>query len=493
MPYTVLTEKTVVAYLLATDAGRAFFTHEGDAKHDAEHIAATEIGDGNLNHVFLVIHPKHPHRSLIVKQSLPYLRCLGEAASPPLEKERMHYEIMALEKFTTIAPARVPKIYHADREMCLVVMQYLGNHAVMRKGLIATNHYPKFADHLSTFLAEVLFFTSSLYLSSREKAKLIMDFNSNELRKMTEDYVFTFPFMPHPSNKISEETLADAKLLWTDSDFKRNVLRLKNLFMNQTDALLHGDLHTGSIMLNRDDTYIIDPEFAYVGPFGFDLGAVLANLVMSWVSHFERSHDRAYQEEILIMIQDFWNLFERKFIAQWNKHLSNSLNVAGFLSETEFLTYKAEFMQNMLRDAIGFAGCKIGRRQLGAAGVEDIRGISDPKSAARAERVALSIAREFVINHQKYNKIGDIIIALRNISLRFYPAFVGTTIPRSGNVIDTVRETKDMGYRATRDKIDNTSVVAVGVLGLCPTANKSTDARFSEHPKGHPTPLPSKL
>jgi thiamine kinase-like enzyme len=41
-------------------------------------------------------------------------------------------------------------------------------------------------------------------------------------------------------------------------------------------ALLHGDLHTGSIMCTETTTFVIDHEFAFYGPMGFDVGAFLA-------------------------------------------------------------------------------------------------------------------------------------------------------------------------------------------------------------------------
>ena len=37
-------------------------------------------------------------------------------------------------------------------------------------------------------------------------------------------------------------------------------------------------------MMTESDTRIIDPEFAFFGPMGFDVGAVLGNLLMSYFS-----------------------------------------------------------------------------------------------------------------------------------------------------------------------------------------------------------------
>ena len=69
-------------------------------------------------------------------------------------------------------------------------------------------------------------------------------------------------------------TQADKDYLQQDSQLKVAVAEMKYAFMNHSEALLHGDLHIGSIMANNEETYVIDPEFAFFGPIGFDVGAV---------------------------------------------------------------------------------------------------------------------------------------------------------------------------------------------------------------------------
>jgi 5-methylthioribose kinase len=44
--------------------------------------------------------------------------------------------------------------------------------------------------------------------------------------------------------------------------------------VSSAEALIHGDLHTGSVMVTREETRVIDPEFAFYGPMDFDVGAV---------------------------------------------------------------------------------------------------------------------------------------------------------------------------------------------------------------------------
>jgi 5-methylthioribose kinase len=405
MAYQVLDKTSVIEYISNIDTIREYLGY-GELKSE-------EIGDGNLNYVYIIKNIT-TDKAIIVKQAVPFLRCVGE--NFPLSKDRMTYEIRALKEFAKISHNSVPTIYHADEEMSLVAMQYLDEHLILRKGLIASIEYPNFAEHISSFLANSLFKTSSLYLSSGHKRDLIAKFNSNkELCKITEDFVFTFAFMEHETNNENAKDNDTAKDLYKDIEFKKAVLRLKNKFMNQTDALLHGDLHTGSIMVNQTDTYIIDPEFAFVGPFGFDIGAIIGNLIASFVSHLLQDSDEDYRVWVLRNIKDILVKFEDKFLRLWNEHKYSALREEGFIDDYYFEDYQKEFMQDILQDTIGYAGCKLARRVFGIAGVEDIRGIKEDEIKAEAEKLALDIAKALVKNSKTIEDADDLI----DILIRF--------------------------------------------------------------------------
>ena len=59
---------------------------------------------------------------------------------------------------------------------------------------------------------------------------------------------------------------------------------MKLKFLTDAQALIHGDLHTGSIMVTDSDTRAIDPEFAFFGPMGFDIGALIGNLLIAAIA-----------------------------------------------------------------------------------------------------------------------------------------------------------------------------------------------------------------
>jgi len=400
MSYYILDKTNIASYLYQIDTIKKYFSN-------AE-LSIDEIGDGNLNFVFIITSKADTSKALILKQAVPYLRCVGEEF--PLDKERMTYEIRALKTYSKNTPNYTPKIYHANEKMSVVVMEFLGEHIIMRKGLIASTFYANFSEHMSDFLAQNLFKTSSLYLDSKSKRSLIDRFNANtQLCKLTEDFVFTFAFMENETNDVYADNHPLAKELFADMNFKKSILKLKYKFMTQSDALLHGDLHTGSIMLNSEQTYIIDPEFAFVGPFGFDIGALIGNLVMSYTSHIAQEGSSDYTDWILQTIQEILEKFKTKFLLLWQEQKESALITDGFIDKEYLDIYKNEFMLNILQESIGFAGAKMARRMFGIAGVEDIREIQELTIRDEAIKQTLQIAHTFVMSYTTIQSSNDVI------------------------------------------------------------------------------------
>ena len=237
-----------------------------------------EVGDGNLNLVFIV---EGEAGGVVVKQALPYVRMVGD--SWPLPLERSWFEYSALIEQARYAPRLTPEVFHFDRAQAMIVMEYLHPHIVMRKGLIRGVLYPQFASDIAEFLAATLFSTSVLAGSAAEhKARVALFAPNTAMCKITEDLVFTDPYRQAPLNRWNHPHLdAHKQVFENDGALKIAAQARKYQFMTSAQALIHGDLHTGSIMVTATETRVIDPEFAFVGPIGFDVGAVIGNLLLA--------------------------------------------------------------------------------------------------------------------------------------------------------------------------------------------------------------------
>ena len=380
----------------------------------------TEVGDGNLNLVFIV---KGPEGGVAVKQALPYVRLVGE--SWPLPLSRAHYEHMALTEQARLTGRLVPQIHHYDKKLALIVMELLEPHIIMRHGMIATTLYPKFADDMSTFMARTLFFTSDLALTAGKKKAMIAAFSGNTaLCKITEDLIFTDPYRVAELNRWTSPQLDSYAARWReDGDLKVAVSRLKLKFMSSAEAMLHGDLHTGSVMLTPDDTRIIDPEFAFMGPMGFDVGAVIANLIINYFSH--DGHEETpgerdfYREQVLAKMEQIWTLFRAKFLALWRENpTGDAYPISLFRGQSGEAALEAErqaYMNRLWADTLGFAAAKIIRRILGLAHNIDLEWIKDAGRRAICEARCLTLARDMMVNTGNYGSIAAVADAARRM------------------------------------------------------------------------------
>ena len=208
-----------------------------------------------------------------------------------------------------------------------------------------------------------------------------------------------------------------------DGDLKVAISRLKLKFLSSAEAMLHGDLHTGSVMLTEDDTRIIDPEFAFMGPMGFDTGAVIANFLLSYFSqdgHEERAGARdAYRAWILATTETIWTSFHDKFLDHWARNATGDAFPADLfqdrLGEARLAGERKAYMQRLWRDTLGFAAAKMIRRILGLAHNIDLELIKDPTMRARCEARALLLARDMMVNPENYPSPADLTGAARNM------------------------------------------------------------------------------
>jgi 5-methylthioribose kinase len=377
---------------------------------------AREVGDGNLNLVFIIEGFKG---AVVLKQALPYVRMVGE--SWPLPLDRAHYEHLALVEQGRWAADYVPAIYHHDEAMALTVMEYLSPHIILRKGLIQGIKYPKMAQHVGKFLAHTLFQTSDYALDPVAKRIMVAQFLTNTaMCKISEDLLFDEPYYAAPMNRHTSPQLDDIALRFRkDADLKLGVQKLKAKFLNNAESLLHGDLHTGSVMVTKDDTRAIDPEFAFFGPMGFDVGAFLANLFLAYFSQAGHEQKKGERDEyalwLLSQAQIVWNVFASEFSQLWDNRTKGELAHPKLYmdsAELKNLALKAQ-LEKTFEDAIGFAGCKMIRRIIGLAHVEDFESIENEDMRSVCERKALEFARRLILERHNLKSIDTVLKAIQ--------------------------------------------------------------------------------
>lgn len=237
---------------------------------------------------------------------------------------------------------------------------------------------------------------------------MVKRFINPDLCKITEDLILDEPYRFSDNNNYGAYIEDEAEALRTDQVLHLEVALLREKFLTRTEALLHGDLHTGSIFVTTESTKVIDPEFAYYGPMGFDIGAVIANLLLNYAAQPGwTSGEKALKKRrdwVLETAIQVWEQFELRFRKLWDEHVTDHMaRTAG---------YQDLYLQKVLQDTIGFAGCKVIRRIISLSHVADIDTIADPAIKEAAERLALSIGKSLVLRNRKLHSIrelGDIV------------------------------------------------------------------------------------
>lgn len=396
--YYELNEKTVIEYV---NDKLDFFAD--DAVYECN-----EIGDGNLNLVFRIRDTKND-KSIIVKQALPYVRAAGE--DWPLDINRGEIETRILKIEYDLTDGLVPEVYLFDGDMFCMAMEDLYDYKIMRYGLMDFVQYPKFAEQISDFLVKTLLLTSDVVMEHKEKKDSVKAFINPELCEITEDLVYTEPFHIGARNDM-EESIKEyhETQIVNDKELALEVAKLKFDFMNNAQALLHGDLHTGSIFVNQENTKVIDPEFAFYGPMAYDIGALLANLIMNYISTEARCEDeelkKKHKEYLLQTLKDTVNLFKSKALKLWDEVVTDKMaKTPGF---------KEFYINDVLVNTAGVTGCEMVRRTVGFAHVKDLDGIEDDNKRTKAKMDNLNLAKILIKNRNEITKGEDYLRLIEN-------------------------------------------------------------------------------
>ncbi|MBA1393657.1 S-methyl-5-thioribose kinase, partial [Lactobacillus sp. XV13L] len=244
----------------------------------ANDLNAVEVSDGNINHVYKICSGK---KSLILKQTGKTIRTSGN----PLDQNRGHIEHRCLEIQRKLSGGQVPQVYDYNEQMHVILMEDVSEFKNLRYELKKEHIYPKLNEQITDFMVNVLLPTTDLVMESREKKELVEDFVNPGTCRISEDLVLTEPYYDYKRRNVFDEKLSSfiKQNLYDNKILRANVGELRNSFMNNAQALLHGDLHSGSIFVNDTDVRIFDSEFAFYGPMGYDIGNVLGNLVFPYI------------------------------------------------------------------------------------------------------------------------------------------------------------------------------------------------------------------
>jgi 5-methylthioribose kinase len=379
--YEFLTVETVPGYISSIPGL--------SARIDAAHLASVrEIGDGNLNLVFIA--KDQSGCGLVLKQALPYVRMTGEGW--PLTPERARTESESMQAHHALVPDLVVEVFDYNPQRHIIAMEDLSDHEVWRGALNKGMVHDGAAEAVGTYVGAVAFGTSVFGMDRQELAARQSVSLNPQLCVITEDLVFSEPYVDAGRNAVLAANEPDAKDLSADDEMVAAMGQAKWLFMTRAEALIHGDLHTGSVMVREpegstscDSVKVFDSEFAFYGPVAFDLGAVWANYVIAAARAFALGDDER-GDWALSLVSATWVGFETEFRRRWPERIDPRV-------------WRDDFLDHLISqwryESWLFAAAKMARRMVGPAKTTDIETLPEARREG-ATRGVLHVSRNLV-------------------------------------------------------------------------------------------------
>ena len=261
----------------------------------ADEVDVVEVTAGNMNRVFIA---RGPLGSVAVKQAPPWVQAVGP--DWPIDPVRIASEARAYEMLSALVPASVPTVEPVDLDRYVLVMEDLSDLDVLRDVLVrqvadvvaggepVPIDFDALGRVVGRFSAELTLATSVITLDPAAYAELVVTAANPELCALTETAVLDEPYRLNDHNHWIPEMDEAVRALYVDAELLSAVAHVREVFANRAEALIHGDLHSGSLMIGERDgaqaIKIFDPEFSFVGPVGMDLGLFWANLSIAAIA-----------------------------------------------------------------------------------------------------------------------------------------------------------------------------------------------------------------
>jgi 5-methylthioribose kinase len=367
----LLTQDAIAAYVASRPALRQW-----GPVHDV-----TEIGDGYLNHVYRL---QCERGTLILKQSMPYVRI---DPSWKLTPTRIVNEANAYRVWRSFAADVAPDLYDFDPTAFVMVVEDFVGHLVWREALNRGHVHSTAATQLGRFVAQVAVHTGQGGARGHPQTDAPVAGTNAEMAKLMEQVIFEFPYTDHPHNSYPPQVADLVESLRQDNRYRVAVTQLQCQWTETREALIHGDLHTGSVMVAENSTHVIDSEFSMYGPVAWDLGELVGNLLIATVrGRLMRSHE---QSDLDRLAADVWAAFQAELSSLWDAHRAEQ--------------YVGRPLKDWIRAVgsatVGFAGLEMVRRIIGSGKADDVTGLPEDLRV-QAARVVLASGRRLVLERE---------------------------------------------------------------------------------------------
>jgi len=384
---------------------------KSNAKLKAQILNSQSLSVNGLANNLILIEDEYSGQKVILKEVLPYVRQAAEDnVHIPLPQQRIYAEYYSIKLMEEICPGAVPEIYLFDEKNNIFIFEYLEDMELLRSELIRGNKYSHLAENLADFLARKAFFTSEYFLNKVDYNALVDFFEKSKAVEVWDKFIFLGAVLDASDKSINpyleEEIIEFRKKKYV----RQNVEELRHLFKHKKQCLIHGDFHTSNIFVNKDEIKIFDTEFSMYGPSSYDMGRLLANIILNYASLISETYSEKRKDFQLYLINLIEEIYER-FIYLFSRYFK------------EFSDYDdshlEEYFNNYLSEVISFTGCTMIMRIYEEGLCLDFKRIIDLKQRSLGQGFIIELAEELFKKHAELKNIKDLTNFIYRFSLEY--------------------------------------------------------------------------
>ena len=228
-------------------------------------------GEGNMN---LTLRVFTNRRHFILKQSRPWVAKFPDLDAPVNRIAVEREYLTAVQRDRRLA-YHSPELLRYDPDNFVLLLEDLGTEGDL------TDIYRRDHRLLDGEIEQLLQYAVALH--GLEPGD---DYPQNlALRQLNHAHIFDLPFRPDngfPLDALQPGLARIARPLQEDERLRARAAELGAIYL-ATDGsrLIHGDFYPGSFLRGEHGVYVIDGEFSFRGRPEFDLGVLLAHLLLS--------------------------------------------------------------------------------------------------------------------------------------------------------------------------------------------------------------------
>lgn len=135
--------------------------------------------------------------------------------------------------------------------------------------------------------------------------------------------------------------------------------------------------------------------------------------MLNYAGQFGLQEDTTALEQqhryLLEQIETLW----QGFASEFSQLMQTQTKESSFANSS----YQHFFLQQVLADSIGYAGCELIRRTVGLAHVADLELIRNEQLRARSERLALMLGRQLIMQRHSLTTIQQLLTLVQHQEL----------------------------------------------------------------------------